>query len=718
MERVLLLSFFFLLMGCETQSNDVLLYQVNIKKPMIVCAHKGTNKASNMLIDYFYSVTRDVLHVFDPNQPKEADVKICLEIGEIENDIQAWYSIFWKADTLIIRATTEQNLEFAVQQFALKFLNYYPFEDRVSEQKKKLAEVRIPKNYTETFKPTFEYREPYFLENYKDNLKSAYKTHSLDQQWLIWGHNIRKHISITSDMMAEIEGMKNEEQLCFSSPQLLKSIEEVLPKLISENPNASKVMLMPDDNALSCTCSRCTALGNSKTNASPAVFSAVNRLAKKFPKQQFFSTAYVSTHQPPSFSLEPNAGVMISTMNFPKGIVLENHQKKQEICEYFNSWKAISKHIYLWDYVVHFDHYMHSYPTVLSTQKNLVWFSSLGVNGVFLHGNDESIAAFSDVKHFVYSQLLLNPNLDATHLITVYFNHFYPQAAEVLIEYYLTIENKNLSSTIPLDIYGGWFPSMRKYADVAALQKTYDALKSFLPKASLQEKERIEALLLSFSYQLLEYRRLLGFQPEGIASFDVKTQKATLRKNLASTLEHFFNLAKSKKIEVISESKFTTSDYYRWWRSEILLKIHQNRLYDAKIEVLSKLDEDYNKPQFLNDGAIGLFEYTNNLLIQTIEPLEVVFDGVNLKGAQFFEISTLDNSRHRIFAPDFVKVVIGDKEYIAKESKRISTSDNKVSKVYYQVAIADANEKKVVVSLHPKSQFSKFGMAVDEIIIR
>lgn len=718
MGRAFSILLVFLFVGCLKQSSDVVLYQVNIKKPMIVCAQKGTTKASNMLIDYFYSVTRDVLHVFDPNNPKEADVKICLEIGKIEEDMYAWYSIFWKQDTLIIRATSEKYLEFAVQQFSIKFLNYYPFEDRVSEQKKKLAEIRIPKDFTETFKPAFEYREPYFTENSQENLRFAYQTHSLDLQWLIWGHNIRKHISITNDMLAEIDGKKNDEQLCFSSPQLLMSIENVLPKLISDNPKATHVMLMPDDNAMSCTCTRCSALGNSKTNASPAVFSALNRLAKKFPKHTFFSTAYLSTHQPPSFSLESNAGVMISTMNFPKGIELEKSGRRKDISAYFSSWKSIAHTLYLWDYVVHFDHYMHSYPTILTTQKNLIWFSSLGVNGVFLHGNDESLSPFSDVKHFVYSQLLLNPKADAEHLIQLYFNHFYPNATEVLSSFYLDMERKNLLSNVSLDIYGGWQPSMRKYVDVKTIQQVYTTLHNLLPKASLQEKERLEKLLLSLSYQLLEYRRILGFQSEGIATMDNKTKKAILRKDLGPYLDRFHKLAKSKKVAVISETQFTSEDFYRWWRNEIILKIHQNRLYDSKIDVKSTLDEDYNKPQFLNDGAIGLFDYANNWLIQTVEPLDVVFEDVDLNQVQFFETSTLHHPRHRIYAPDQVKVSIGDKEYIAKETRRIATSDNLVSKVYYQVDISNAKGDKVRVSFQPKNEFSKFGMAVDEIIIR
>ena len=715
-----LTAFFVLLVlsGCNLQANDVILYQVNFKKPMIICASKSTQKASNMLIDYFFSATMDVLPVFDPNYPKKADVNICLEIGAIDSDSQAWYKIFWKADTLVIRATNEKYLEFAVQQFSLKFLNYYPFKDRVEEQKNKLSQVTVPKKYQEIFKPAFDYREPYFVENYNQELRDSYHTHLLDENWLIWGHNIRKNIRITDKMLAEVNGKKSEDQLCFSSPELLSSLESAIKKLSAENPNLSKVMIMPDDNALVCTCSRCTALGNTPKSASPAVFTALNKLASKFPRLEFFTTAYITTRNVPDFKLMPNVGVMISTMDFPKGVVLDKTKQSKEIKSYFESWKSVSNNIYLWDYVVHFDHYTHSYPTILTTQQNLKWFNSLGVNGVFLQGNDESKSPFSDLKHFVYSQLLLNPDANVDKLMSVYLNHFYPKSGKLLNEYYADIENKNMQSTAILDIYGGWQPSLNKYVDVQKLQLVYDELLNNIKESNAVEKTRLEGLIFAFSHQILEYRRVLGYQENGIATYDYKTQRATLRKDLIPILERFRTLARKNNIEIISETKSTVKDYHQWYRSEVLMKIHHNRLYDTKIDILSQLDEDYQKPQYLNDGGIGLFDYANNWLVHTVEPLQVEFSNVNLKGANTFEISLLHYPRHKIYSADYILVSMGDKEYKIKESRRVSTSDERVSKVYYQISIEEATSNKVKVVLHPKKEWSTFGMAVDEIVIR
>src|SRR5690606_26621063 len=122
--------------------------------------------------------------------------------------------------------------------------------------------IQIPKDLHYTNTPDFEYREPFFPANSDEKNRLKYQTHSLDIEWGLWGHNIRKAIEISSDMWAEVNSEKNEEQLCFSSLELKEALNDFIKNQKTENPKAKKYMLMPEDNNLVCTCVECLAKGN------------------------------------------------------------------------------------------------------------------------------------------------------------------------------------------------------------------------------------------------------------------------------------------------------------------------------------------------------------------------------------------------------------------------------------------------------------------------
>ena len=397
---------------------------------------------------------------------------------------------------------------------------------------------------------SFEYREPYFVKNFDADFRKKNKTQTIEENWSLWGHNIHKFIAVKKNMFSVINGKLNSQQYCFSSTQLEIALEKAISNKIKEQPKIRKFMIMPNDNHLVCQCNKCQHIGNTKTNASPAVFTLLNRLAKKFPKLDFFSTAYTTIQSPPRFKLFPNVGVMISTMSFPKGVVIEKSNKLNAITNIFKDWKKATNTIYLWDYAINFDNYFEFYPTVLISQKNLQFYKKQGVSGVFMQGNESSYAAFSNLKCYLYAQLLQNTDVDIKTYIKQYFEKNYPSVSTILYKYYLHIEQTALSSKRLLPIYGGIKPSYKKYLNKEDFAVFYKQLNKKINEIPINEQNKIASLLLSLTFQWLEIKRTTS-----------TINKNSIKKECSEKLKTLLKLQKQTAINSYNEIGNTIQKY-------------------------------------------------------------------------------------------------------------------------------------------------------------
>jgi hypothetical protein len=433
------------------------------------------------------------------------------------------FTIHATENKLLFEAKSSAGMQQALNFFLIHILEYIPYSHRKSLLS--YSSKSIPVNYQHSSKaPAFTYRVPYFIENYNDDFRAIHQTQTLDDSWGLWGHNIPKRIQMSPNMFAETNGVRSDEQLCFSSPELYLALVAMVKSSQSENPDAGKFMIMPLDNSNACTCSSCLKKGNTPRNASPAVFDLINKLALRFSKLEFFGSAYLSTKSPPDFQLKQNVGVMFTTMDFPKGIALENSAARSALLHQIELWKQKTQNIFIWDYVIHFDNYLTTFPTVLSTALNLQWYQQLGISGVFLHGSEEMYTAFSDLKAFLYAELLMDPQANLESLKVIFFKNFYPNTAHLLQPYYSRCEMNSLNSSQNLDIYGGMKQHIKKYLDAADLFNVLDRLNLDYENCSNEEKENLNPLLSALYFQKLEIYRTQGIRDFGLLEKDTENE--------------------------------------------------------------------------------------------------------------------------------------------------------------------------------------------------
>lgn len=703
--KFLILFAHFLFFSCAS-SKDFVLYQKDEIQPVLYFQHSAKNCADEFV--GLFKKLGAILKTTDAAPPTD---KVCIKL-EIDQKITG-FNLIHDGNQLTISGASESALKKGICYFFSQYTNLNQF----NQHQKNIAPqqtVNIPLGLRYASNSELGYIEPYFAENFNEEFRLWNNTNTLEETWGLWGHNIGKFIKVIPEMYAIVNGKPNEEQLNFSSKALQDALEAAIANQLDNNPQANKFMVMPYDNELVCQCEQCIKAGNTKTNASPAVYALIDKLADRFPNASFYSTAYVSTETPPKKSVKDNVGVMISTMSFPKGVVLENSNKAPKIVQKFKDWQKVTKNIYLWDYAINFDNYFEFYPTVSIAQKNLQFYLKNGVTGIFMHGSDEgSFAAFGDLKCYLYAQLFNNPNADLKYHTQLFLESNYPTLGKMLSEYYVKAEEIALQSNKTIDIYGGIKQSVKKYLNQEEVTKY---LNNFLPKInSFTSKERkaSEMMLMAFIFQNLELLRTNGIAENGYANY--QNNQVELKPEVQKWLTLLKQLANSNGIDRYNESNLSLHDYIDLWNTRIIQTPYKNLFYKEPFKVTSKLDEDYSDSKMLNDGALGFKDYYNNWLINSAPMLTLETNIAGLESASSVQIDFLYDKKHKIYPPEKVTVYIGERKY----ESTVTINDNNLDILRVSIPIKiNANDNSLRIEIKKQDQPEKRLMACDEIIFK
>ncbi len=169
------------------------------------------------------------------------------------------------------------------------------------------------------------------------------------------GHSYQRYIPSKEfdknpELFSLVGGERKPTQICISNPEVQKRVMEGVLNAFRKNPDAKMVSVEPNDGGGFCECENCQKLGS----VSDQVFFLANLVAKEvkkeFPGKYVGLLAYHLHSNPPSFNLEPNVHVEVTT-GFRGGIKLTLQQQAEEfrklgasvgVYDYFS--------VYLWDW--------------------------------------------------------------------------------------------------------------------------------------------------------------------------------------------------------------------------------------------------------------------------------------------------------------------------------------------------------------------------------
>ena len=499
----------------------------------------------------------------------------------------------------------------------------------------------------------FDYQSIYSPAGLNSDYTGVMGLNNFDDSWGIWGHNLRKVLGDNTDKVyATIHGKTDDSQLCFSSPEMYTQIEDYIVNNFGEKGN-SRFVIAPDDNPYACTCASCTALGNTEKNATPAVTELVLRLAQRFPKHFFFTTSYLSTQQATDKQLPANAGVMVSAIDFPLRRIDSKDAQEKKFAQQLENWKKVTKNIYIWDYINNFDDYLTPFPILKIAQQRLQFFKKNGASGIFFNGSGYSYSSFDEMRTFVLSALLINPEQAVDDLIRNYFNQEYPVSKKWLSDYYIDLENSAQSGK-KLGLYAGIRESEGAYLNPEKFIKFYDEMGDFVSDAKGKERKKLHELQTALSFTRLEMGRDHSYDTYGYAKRNGKEIQTVpqARKWVNQLKEH----KAFSGMEYYNESANEIDYYIKEWEQYILASDIKKDLF-LGITPSSTPKTNKNSLKRLTDGTHGLPDnYHCGWIIFPQEEctIDLPVKEINESGTVY--ISFLNLPRHRIYAPQQIEV--------------------------------------------------------------
>lgn len=485
----------------------------------------------------------------------------------------------------------------------------------------------------------FKYREVYLPDAIGVKADSL-GFNSLDKDWGIWGHNLRNVLpeNPSSTVFAKENGNRMKNQFCFSSDQLFDYIVEFIDNNYgSEIP--TRFSIIPNDNDVVCLCEVCVEAGNTKGDASPAVFDMIRRLSQRYPNHIFYTSDYRTTRSLPEIELPSNSGVMVSAITYP--LTYTSTPEEEKFISTLKEWGEKTKRILVWEYINNFDDYFTPFPILGIMQNRLRKYRDNHVTAVFLNGSGEDASSFSKLKSLVLASLTADPDSNWEETLRMKARELYPVTGEIISGYLLAQEDfiRNKNSRLPL--YEGMPVALDAYLDEPEFLAFHDRLTEEFSKTEGEERVFLQELLGELALTRLEMQRIRG---EFIETDSLLGQLEALQE---------------RGIHTYSESGWRIENYVRDYRKMLSHKeevVDTNKLKGMKLEALTPLDEDYTDVLLLTDGLLGLpSNYHDGHLITS--PEEVTSIRLpKIDDAQKVVVWLSYNPAFKIYLPESVRL--------------------------------------------------------------
>ena len=538
----------------------------------------------------------------------------------------------------------------------------------------------------------FEYKEIYLPEGISNAEQLG--LNNLNDDWGIWGHHLSvcvpKNHSMT--IYAAVGSSRNRDQYCFSSLQLYGYLENYIDENFSHN-KTQRFAILPNDNDLVCQCNLCVKAGNTATDASPAVFNLIKRLAERFPNHIFFTSHYLSTKGLPKIELPENTGVLVSAMDYPLSPIAT--PQENDFGALLRSWNKHVQHVYVWDYINNFDDYLTPFPIFDVMQRRIWLYAKNGVSGIFFNGSGDDYSTLSGLKTHVLAALMIDPTQDIKPLVREYCQEHFPVTGNEIASYIFLLEATTAKKGKALPLYEGVEKIMKSYFLPEEFSPFHKRLLELLPETEGEEKEVITQAVQGMAMTRLEIKRVNNHIHVGTAE-------------LLDLVDEF-----RQNIRSYNESYWALRDYCKEYREMIdhdLKYGSKNLLKGKKLVALTPLDEDYNDISILTDGQLGLpHNYHCGQMISSANPaLRIAVPRES--GMKRIRVSFTRNNIFRIGLPERVQLSAGGRE-IGNAVPAVSTENPNRASVEFTIPSSAAGD--LVLTITRNQQFKT--MAIDEV---
>lgn len=392
-------------------------------------------------------------------------------------------------------------------------------------------------------------------------------------------------------------------QLCLTNPDVLELVAQRMDSIFKANPEQNMISVSQNDgNFTYCHCEECEMINEAEGSPSGNYIRFVNKLAERFPDKEISTLAYLFTMHPPKIT-KPlrNVNIMLCDIDCEREVPLTDNASGREFVEALEGWSALTDNIFVWDYGINFNNMIAPFPNFPILKPNIELFKKNGVNMHFSQIGSPYGGDFSEMRSWIVSKLMWNPDQDVDELMLRFMNDYYGDAAPYLYQYEKLLEGSLMASGQRLWIYDS--PVSHKNGMLnATCRKKYGQLFDKAETAVADDPEllrRVRMARLPLLFSNLEINRTL--QEKDLAAVEADLD----------TFEKYIN---EFGIRSLDENNTSASKYCELYRTRYLNIDPENMARGAIVEWIIAPSTTYKElgERTLTDGLYGGTSYADS----------------------------------------------------------------------------------------------------------
>ena len=385
-------------------------------------------------------------------------------------------------------------------------------------------------------------------------------------------------------------------QWCLTNPEVFELVSAKVDSVFRANPGLNIISISQNDsNFTYCRCEACEKVNEEEGAPSGNYIRFLNKLAERFPDKEFSTLAYLFTMQPPKHVRPlPNVNIMLCDIDCDREVPLTDNASGREFVRALEGWSAVSDNIFVWDYGINFDNMVAPFPNFPILKPNIELFLRNHATMHFSQIGGSYGGDFSEMRSWVVSKLMWNPEQDTDSLVRRFMRGYYGPAAPCLYQYEKLLEGALLASGQRLWIYDS--PVSHKDGMLNdACRKRYNELFDEAERAVAGDSallRRVRLARLPLMYSGLEIARTRADRDLGA----VKDE-----------LDLFERYVTEFGVAALNERHNSPQEYCRLYRERYLPSGNAGKAVGAKIVWIEGPEEKYRAAgeRTLTDGLYG-----------------------------------------------------------------------------------------------------------------
>ncbi len=741
MKKLIVLSLLSLMMfSCVNTGNKDIVFVKNNHSDYVISIPQNPSdeevRAADFLVKHIQKITNcDIPIERSDSVPANNHIRI----NKSDNiKVDDAFVISTKNDNILIEGGKSRGCIYAVSEILERYFHvrYYSPDFVIIPQSQNLSisrskiEGSSPNTYRNVngrFAENMNYKDFHRLHTINDVFAKGYYVHTFEKI-MPWQKYFEKH----PEYFAYMNGKRIIDQLCLTNPNVLRITLNKLKEEMQKQPDKTIWSVSQNDNFSYCQCDNCQKINKEEGSPAGTIIRFVNKIAEVFPDKIISTLAYqYSRKAPEQTKPRDNVQVMLCTIELNRSKPIATDSSSVSFLKDLKDWKDITNHIYLWDYTVDFAHAYCPFPNLHVLQPNIKFFVENGVKEHFQQSNTGTGHEFSELKSYIISKLLWNPNVNVDSLIVQFTDGYYSQAGKHIRKYIYHLQEEVLKSDKWLYIYD----PPTNYSNTFLSAENIEAYNKYFDDAIEAVKEHPEFLLnvkkarMPLQYAIMEIGKKEMFGKRGW--YKEENGKFVPIGDMIQMLEDFINTARKAGCKYINESGVTVEDYYTSSKRFVDVQVDGNLAFRKKVRSNHKPSEKYSegKLKYLTNGVRGANDYKVHWLGWEAQDFELTLDLESVQPVQIIEISSLYFPKSWILHPKSIKCLTSKdgKEYVSLGKKSIigDQKDEEVNKTF-SFKRKDANIRYIKFEVegtlqlfdwHP-SAGGKSWVFIDEIVVK